>query len=149
MATAGPKPEDKGKKLEAALGKDDIVVEIDPDILAGTVQDILGRARSIEGEMRILKNESMLLNQEIKGMKEKIKENQEKVKMNKQLPYLVAHIVEVIHRAYLIHYYCLLPCRAEGANADLGLASPRSFLLVPSLSLLFLRCPVRSSVFHF
>lgn len=92
MAT--PKPEEKGKKLEGALGKDEDV-EIDPDILNGTVQDILARARGIESEMRVLKNEVMLLAQENKSMKEKIKENQEKIKMNKQLPYLVAHIVEV------------------------------------------------------
>jgi 26S proteasome regulatory subunit T5 len=107
------KPEDKGKKLEAALGKDEKDVEIDPDILNGTVQDILARARGIESEMRVLKNEMMLLNQENKSMKEKIKENQEKVKMNKQLPYLVAHIVEILDLDEEVE--------EDGANVDLDM----------------------------
>jgi len=93
---------DKGKKLGDALNaedqkkEDNMEVVIDEDMLQGPTADLLNRARLIDSEVRLLKNELMLLQQEQKSMKEKIKENQEKLKMNKQLPYLVAHIVELL-----------------------------------------------------
>lgn len=40
-------------------------------------------------------DELQRLNLELQTTKEKTKENQEKIKLNKQLPYLVANIVEV------------------------------------------------------
>jgi ATP-dependent 26S proteasome regulatory subunit len=42
-----------------------------------------------------MKSETLRLQHEQGAMKEKIKDNEEKVKMNKQLPYLVANVVEV------------------------------------------------------
>lgn len=84
-----------GTKLAAVLDKENADVELDAEMLSGSVQDIANRTRLIEGEARLLRNEVLLLSQELKSIKEKIKENQEKVKMNKQLPYLVANIVEV------------------------------------------------------
>ena len=40
-------------------------------------------------------DETTRLHLEQNGLKEKTKENEEKIKLNKQLPYLVANIVEV------------------------------------------------------
>ena len=42
-----------------------------------------------------MKSELMHLTHEQSSMVEQIKDNKEKIKMNKQLPYLVANIVEV------------------------------------------------------
>jgi hypothetical protein len=81
-----------GKTLEQVAETE---LEIDPDLLSGSADDILARARLLDSEAKILRNECTLLNQEIRSMKEKIKENVEKIKMNKQLPYLVGHVVEV------------------------------------------------------
>lgn len=49
----------------------------------------------IDSEARMLKNEMVLLSGTMKSLKVKINENKEKIKMNKQLPYLVANVVEV------------------------------------------------------
>jgi 26S proteasome regulatory subunit T5 len=81
------------KKLEDVVQSMDI--ENDPDLLQGTPQDILNRARMIDGQTKILDSEINAINSEIKGMKERLKENAEKIKMHKQLPYLVGHVVEV------------------------------------------------------
>ena len=42
-----------------------------------------------------MKSETLRLQHEQSSMKEKIKDNEEKIKLNKQLPYLVANVVEV------------------------------------------------------
>jgi 26S proteasome regulatory subunit T5 len=42
-----------------------------------------------------MKSEQMRLTHEHAAAKEKIKDNKDKIKLNKQLPYLVANIVEV------------------------------------------------------
>jgi len=105
------KEPEKGKTLEEVVASDSI--EMPSDMLNGSLADITKRARLIDSETKILKNEMVLLQQEIKSFKEKIKENEEKVKMNKQLPYLVAHVVEILE---------LDPNEEEdeeGANVDL------------------------------
>jgi len=50
----------------------------------------------LENEIKVIKNEQMRLNHEHQAQKEKIKENTEKIKLNKQLPYLVANVVELL-----------------------------------------------------
>ena len=50
----------------------------------------------LENEIKVIKNEIMRLNHEHQAQKEKIKENTEKIKLNKQLPYLVANVVEML-----------------------------------------------------
>lgn len=42
-----------------------------------------------------MKSEIMRFQHEQLSMNEKIKDNKEKIKLNKQLPYLVANVVEV------------------------------------------------------
>ena len=65
------------------------------DILRSSDEDILKRTRLIENEAKSLKNESVRLTHEHSAIKEQIKENNDKIKLNKQLPYLVANVVEV------------------------------------------------------
>lgn len=51
----------------------------------------------------MLKNESVRLKGEMANLRVVINENKEKIKMNKQLPYLVANVVEVlIHTPLLV-----------------------------------------------
>jgi 26S proteasome regulatory subunit T5 len=99
------------KKLEDVVTSMD--VEIDPDLLNGTPQDITNRAKMIDGQTKILQSEIGAINAEIKGMKEKLKENAEKIKMHKQLPYLVGHVVEILELGIAAEE------EEEGANVDL------------------------------
>lgn len=48
-----------------------------------------------------MKSEQARLTHEHAAQREKIKDNKEKIKLNKQLPYLVANVVEVCVRTYL------------------------------------------------
>ncbi|KHN43305.1 26S protease regulatory subunit 6A like [Glycine soja] len=56
----------------------------------------LRASRMLENGIRILKEEVQRSNREWESYKEKIKNNEEKVKLHKQLPYLVANIVEIL-----------------------------------------------------
>eukprot|EP01087_Luapelamoeba_hula_P010661 TRINITY_DN282_c0_g1_i1.p1 TRINITY_DN282_c0_g1~~TRINITY_DN282_c0_g1_i1.p1 ORF type:complete len:439 (-),score=106.13 TRINITY_DN282_c0_g1_i1:108-1424(-) len=84
---------DKPKSLEEALAEEET---LDPEILNGSIEDIISRTKALDREIGILKHESNRLHHEMAGLKEKIKENNEKIKLNKQLPYLVANVVELI-----------------------------------------------------
>ncbi len=76
------------------------------DIASSSTQELDQRCRLIENEIRVMQNEKSRLKNEEVTMKEKIKENNEKIKLNKQLPYLVANIVEVCcyPRHFCIHF---------------------------------------------
>merc|ERR1719498_1286783 len=52
--------------------------------------------RTSQNEVKVLRNETARLSHEQQAQKEKIKENNEKIKLNKQLPYLVANVVELL-----------------------------------------------------
>ena len=73
----------------------DSVEEVDEEILRMTADEISRRTRLLENEIRVLKDESTRLSLDLSSTKEKVKDNKEKIKLNKQLPYLVANIVEV------------------------------------------------------
>jgi len=83
------------KTLEQALAEEEELV-LDPEIVNGSVEEIVARAKGLDREIQILKHESNRLHHEQSALKEKIKENMEKIKLNKQLPYLVANVVELI-----------------------------------------------------
>ena len=70
--------------------------EIDAEILNISVEDITTRNRLLENDIRIMKSEILRLQHEASSMKERLTDNLEKIKLNKQLPYLVANIVEVL-----------------------------------------------------
>ncbi len=82
-------------------------MELDDDILRSSNEDIVNRTKLLENDIKvrcsfihvefgkIMKSETLRLSHEQAAMKDKIKDNEEKVKLNKQLPYLVANVVEV------------------------------------------------------
>lgn len=87
--------------------------EIDSSILDMSTDDIMTRNRLLENDIRIMKSEILRLQHEASSMRERLQDNLEKIKLNKQLPYLVANIVEVLD---------IDPEEAaddEGANVDL------------------------------
>jgi 26S proteasome regulatory subunit T5 len=66
------------------------------DIQELNTSEIENRCRLLENEISVFKNDKIRLMHDETTMKEKIKENNDKIKLNKQLPYLVASIVEVL-----------------------------------------------------
>jgi len=80
------------KEAEAAMEVD----EVGEEILRMPTDEIEQRRKLIDNEIKTMRNESNRLTHEIEQSKEKIKENNEKIKLNKQLPYLVANVVEIL-----------------------------------------------------
>ena len=74
-----------------------------------STEGIVSRTRMIQTEINVHKQEIAQLNYKVKDQQEKIKDNREKIKLNKQLPYLVANVVEV----------CLLPPPRPGSRSRL------------------------------
>eukprot|EP01080_Neovahlkampfia_damariscottae_P004780 gene4780-8366_t len=66
------------------------------DISESSTQEIEQRCRLIDNEIRVYRNEKARIAHDEASMKERIKENKEKIKLNKQLPYLVANVVEIL-----------------------------------------------------
>ena len=74
-------------------GADD---DLGEEIARAGADEIAQRTRMLENEIKVLRNENSRLLHEQQTQKEKIKENAEKIKLNKQLPYLVANVVELL-----------------------------------------------------
>lgn len=61
-----------------------------------TASELRQRIHLLGNDIRIMKSDVQRITHESRGQRDRIKENQEKVKVNKQLPYLVANVVEVL-----------------------------------------------------
>ena len=61
-----------------------------------TVAELRQRIHLLNNDIRVMKSDVQRITHESRGQRERIRENQEKVKLNKQLPYLVANVVEVL-----------------------------------------------------
>lgn len=61
-----------------------------------SIDDLNTRSRLLENDLRIMKSEIIRLQHEQASMTEQLQDNMEKIKLNKQLPYLVANIVELL-----------------------------------------------------
>ncbi|KAJ1910880.1 26S proteasome regulatory subunit 6A, partial [Tieghemiomyces parasiticus] len=70
--------------------------DLDSEILRSSNEDIANRTRLVENEIRVMKSEQARLQHEKSAMVEKIRDNQQKISMNRQLPYLVANVVEIL-----------------------------------------------------
>ena len=91
-------------------GADD---DLGDEIARADTDEIVQRTRMLENEMKVLKNETMRLSHDISSNKERIKENNDKIKLNKQLPYLVANVIE------LLDMDAEDDVEEDGANVDL------------------------------
>ncbi|KAK9460322.1 proteasome regulatory particle base subunit RPT5 [Lipomyces oligophaga] len=83
----------KSKDAEEQDEQDD---GIDDEILNSSTTDIINRRRLIENDIKVLRSDFQRLNHEKVTMTERIKDNQDKIENNKQLPYLVANVVEIL-----------------------------------------------------
>jgi len=54
------------------------------------------RIHLLSNDIRVMKSDVQRITHESRGQRDRIRENQEKVKINKQLPYLVANVVEIL-----------------------------------------------------
>lgn len=61
-----------------------------------TIGELRQRIHLIGNDVRVMKSDVQRITHESRGQRDRIRENQEKVKLNKQLPYLVANVVEVL-----------------------------------------------------
>lgn len=61
-----------------------------------TSEELKQRIRALDNEVRIMKSDMNRIKHESKIQEAHIKDNKEKIKVNKQLPYLVANVVEIV-----------------------------------------------------
>nr|WCZ58388.1 26S proteasome regulatory subunit 6A [Paratrimastix eleionoma] len=112
--------EKKGETLasdtKTATPQDDPASEMEDFIATASTSELRQRVDAVRGETNYYKNESSRLTFDHKKMKQELQENLDKIQLNKQLPYLCAHIVEILQ----------LPpseMEADGANVDLDAQS--------------------------
>jgi 26S proteasome regulatory subunit T5 len=79
-----------------------------------TNEDIKQRIRALDNEIRIMKSDMNRIKHESRQQEAHIKDNKEKIKVNKQLPYLVANVIEIVE-PYVD------PNEDDGANVDVSL----------------------------
>jgi ATP-dependent 26S proteasome regulatory subunit len=61
-----------------------------------SISEIRQRIHLLSSDVRVMKSDVQRITHESRGQRERIRENLEKVKVNKQLPYLVANVVEIL-----------------------------------------------------
>lgn len=70
---------------------------ISDDVRRMTPAELQQRIHLVENEIRVMRQQHARLQHEMTNVNERIKENNEKIKLNKQLPYLVANVVEILN----------------------------------------------------
>jgi 26S proteasome regulatory subunit T5 len=68
----------------------------DEDTRHMSISELKQRIHLINNDIRVMRSDVQRITHESRGQRDRIRENQEKVKVNKQLPYLVANVVEVL-----------------------------------------------------
>lgn len=107
----------------------------DDDTRHMTISELRQRIHLINNDIRIMKSDVQRITHESRAQRDRIRENQEKVKLNKQLPYLVANVVEVLEPDAEDGTLCK---RLESNDGDLLLIDLcRSCLVAQILSLSF------------
>lgn len=61
-----------------------------------SISELRQRIHLLSNDIRVMKSDVQRITHESRGQRDRIRENQEKVKLNKQLPYLVANVVEIL-----------------------------------------------------
>lgn len=83
--------------LSPAIQASNLIEEDFPAELAQlSTEDLNTRSRLLDNDLRIMKSEIIRLQHEQASMMEQLQDNMEKIKLNKQLPYLVANVVELL-----------------------------------------------------
>ena len=61
-----------------------------------SISELRQRIHLLSSDIRVMKSDVQRITHESRGQRDRIRENLEKVKVNKQLPYLVANVVEIL-----------------------------------------------------
>ena len=61
-----------------------------------SIGELRQRIHLLNNDIRIMKSDVQRITHESRAQRDRIRDNQEKVKLNKQLPYLVANVVEIL-----------------------------------------------------
>jgi len=85
--------DEEAKEAEAAPNADSLD---DDETRHMSVGELRQRIHLLNNDIRIMKSDVQRITHESRGQRDRIRDNQEKVKLNKQLPYLVANVVEVL-----------------------------------------------------
>lgn len=88
--TAAAAPEAEESKQE-----DEVMME-EEETRHMSIGEIRQRIHLLNNDIRIMKSDVQRITHESRAQRDRIRENQEKVKLNKQLPYLVANVVEIL-----------------------------------------------------
>eukprot|EP00544_Gedaniella_sp_CCMP2646_P010836 CAMPEP_0202498008 /NCGR_PEP_ID=MMETSP1361-20130828/24546_1 /ASSEMBLY_ACC=CAM_ASM_000849 /TAXON_ID=210615 /ORGANISM="Staurosira complex sp., Strain CCMP2646" /LENGTH=456 /DNA_ID=CAMNT_0049129759 /DNA_START=54 /DNA_END=1424 /DNA_ORIENTATION=- len=85
-----------GGETKEAPEQEEEEEEEDEETRHFSIGEIRQRIHLLNNEIRIMKSDVQRITHESRAQRDRIRENQEKVKLNKQLPYLVANVVEVL-----------------------------------------------------
>lgn len=83
-------------KADKIWGDDEEAMQLEQQIATLDTSQVNNRIRMLDNNIRVMKSESSRLQHEVKQQQDRIKENEDKIKMNKQLPYLVANVIEIL-----------------------------------------------------
>jgi 26S proteasome regulatory subunit T5 len=83
-------------KTDSLWGADEEAASIDAQISSLDVSQLNNRTRMLDNNIKVMRSELNRLSHEVKSQQDKIKDNTDKIKMNKQLPYLVANVIEIL-----------------------------------------------------
>jgi 26S proteasome regulatory subunit T5 len=72
-----------------------------------SIGELRQRIHLINNDIRVMKSDVQRITHDSRGQRDRIRENQEKVKLNKQLPYLVANVVEILEPDAEDGEYCI------------------------------------------
>jgi hypothetical protein len=90
------RPEEEPEEaLPVAAPVPDTLLE-DEDTRHMSLGELRQRIHLINNDIRVMKSDVQRITHESRAQRDRIRENQEKVKLNKQLPYLVANVVEIL-----------------------------------------------------
>lgn len=86
----------------------------DNELASLSNEELRQRMRGLDNEISFMRSEIHRIKYETNNQTQHIKENKEKIKVNKQLPYLVANIVEIVDPYFD-------PGESDGSTTDLSL----------------------------
>lgn len=86
----------ESKEADAADESNMEEEEEDEETRHMTVSELRQRIHLLSNDIRVMKSDVQRITHESRAQRDRIRENQEKVKLNKQLPYLVANVVEIL-----------------------------------------------------
>ena len=83
----------------------DVLKELGYDIQGLTMEEIEKRKKMIENNVHLIRSEQQRINYQIRETEARVNENNEKINQHKQLPQLVANVVEVELLTFFIILY--------------------------------------------